>query len=401
MIDVVEAIRSFNAGREAERLAMKYRNLSTGSFVFLRGTCHLFYDRMAPERSFLRAPRVWSCGDLHLQNFGSLQGDDALVYFDINDFDEAALAPAACDLVRLLTSVLVPDGLHATPEQALGLCTALVEAYCDALASGKAGSIESTTAQGLIGRLFDKLKRRSRVEFLDNRTKPGLRGRMIDCDGRRALAASGADRERVAAIIGNFARAQPDPAPFAVHDVARRIAGTGALGVDRYVVLVEGQGSPDGNELLDLKRATPSTLASHLTSAQPEWPSQAHRVVALQRRLQAVPAALLHPLVDGDASYVLRGLHPSEDRVDLDARKETAEQITGVLQAMGRILAWAQLRGSGWQGSADARELIDFGNSRATWQQEIVQAARDGATQVSADWQTYCTAYAEGAFSTP
>ena len=30
-------------------------------------------------------------------------------------------------------------------------------------------------------------------------------------------------------------------------DVARRIAGTGSLGVERYAILVEGKGSPDIN----------------------------------------------------------------------------------------------------------------------------------------------------------
>jgi uncharacterized protein (DUF2252 family) len=49
-----------------------------------------------------------------------------------------------------------------------------------------------------------------------------------------------------------------------VLDIGRRIAGTGSLGVERYVVLVEGKGSPDRNYLLDIKEAKPSAMAPHL-----------------------------------------------------------------------------------------------------------------------------------------
>jgi hypothetical protein len=38
---------------------------------------------------------------------------------------------------------------------------------------------------------------------------------------------------------------------FFAPDVARRIAGTGSLGVQRYVILVEGKGSTGGHYLPD------------------------------------------------------------------------------------------------------------------------------------------------------
>ena len=111
MIDVVQEILAFNAGRDPDRLGLKYRNMRASPFGFLRGTCHLFYRSLPVDALFDEAPPVWSCGDLHLQNFGSYKGDNRLVYFDLNDFDESLLAPASLDLVRFLCSVLVaaPD----------------------------------------------------------------------------------------------------------------------------------------------------------------------------------------------------------------------------------------------------------------------------------------------------
>ena len=140
MPDVIHAIQTFNAGRDPERLALKYANMRASPFVFLRGTCHLFYRRLPDVPVLAEAPAVWCCGDLHLQNFGSYMGDNRLAYFDINDFDESALAPASWDLVRFLTSVLVGAGsMDVKNKEAGELCEAFLDGYCLTLVSGKAG----------------------------------------------------------------------------------------------------------------------------------------------------------------------------------------------------------------------------------------------------------------------
>jgi uncharacterized protein (DUF2252 family) len=398
-LDAVETIRSFNAGRDPQRLAMKYANLRRSPFVFLRGTCHLYYDRLPAGRLYSKAPLVWVCGDLHLENFGSFKGDNRLVYFDINDFDESALAPASWDLVRFLTSVLLgANDLNAGDADARRLCESFVEAYATALASGSARWLERDTAQGLVKHALESLKDRSREEHLDHRTERHRGKRVLRCDDKRAMAATDAERSRVTKLIGAFAAEQAKPSFFEVLDVAHRIAGTGSLGLERYVVLVEGKGSPNGNYLLDLKQTLPSSLERHLKVKQPAWVSQAHRVVAVQQRVQAAPMAFLHPIARRRTSYVLRGLQPSEDRVALDAPDVGLDQIREVIQDMGRLVAWAQLRSVGRQGSAIADELIAFGASRKKWRSDLVLAARGCAKQVRKDWAAYCAAYDAGAF---
>ena len=76
-------------------------------FRFFRGTAHLFYDDWPASSPLDKSPLTWACGDLHLENFGSYKGENGLAYFDINDFDEAALAPASRDLARFATSTLL------------------------------------------------------------------------------------------------------------------------------------------------------------------------------------------------------------------------------------------------------------------------------------------------------
>jgi uncharacterized protein (DUF2252 family) len=398
MPDVIHAIQTFNAGRDPERLALKYANMRASPFVFLRGTCHLFYRRLPDVPVLAEAPAVWCCGDLHLQNFGSYMGDNRLAYFDINDFDESALAPASWDLVRFLTSVLVGAGsMDVKNKEAGELCEAFLDGYCLTLVSGKAGWVERESAHGLIGDLLGSLKGRLRPAFLDSRTTLKGKRRRLRVDNGKALPASDAARAKVTQLIGELAASRDDPRFYEVLDVARRIAGTGSLGVDRYVILVRGKGSPDGNYLLDLKEALPSSLTPYLKIPQPAWKTEAERAVAVERRMQVVSAAFLQPIRVGKRAYVLRDLQPTSDRISLDVGRSGFDAVRGGIAEMGRILASAQLRSGGRDGSAIADALIAFG--QGAWRTALLGAARACAGQVEKDWAAYCTAYDDGAFA--
>ncbi|HWK83415.1 MAG TPA: DUF2252 family protein [Caldimonas sp.] len=397
-MDAVHQILAFNAGRDLEALRIKYRTMRGGAFAFLRGTAPLFYERLRRRGVFRSAPLVWSCGDLHLENFGSYKADNRLVYFDINDFDDAALAPASWDLVRMLASVWVAaDRIAVTAGEARRLCSAFLDAYAASLAAGKAYWMERETAQGLVRELLDGLRNRDRPRFIAGRTRIVGKRRVLRVDGKKALAASAAQRAAVLDFMSKFAPTRPDPRFFTVLDVARRVAGVGSLGLDRYAVLVRGKGSPDGNYLLDLKQSMPSALAPRLQVAQPQWQTEAHRVVAIQRRLQAVSIAFLHAVDVAGEAFVLRGLQPSEDRVTLDRSIQKAAELQQVVATMGRLVAWAQLRSSGREGSATTDELIDFGQRRK-WKDKLLAASQDCAAQVRADSAAFDAAYDDGAF---
>ncbi|MEM5294666.1 DUF2252 domain-containing protein [Burkholderia sp. JPY481] len=398
MSDIAKIIASFNAGRDPERLAMKYKAMRGSPFLFLRGTCHLFYQRL-PRASVLDdAPHVWICGDMHLENFGSYKGDNRLVYFDNNDFDEACLAPAPYELVRLLTSVLVGAAdLKLSRAEALALCHTALDAYGAALAYGKSRWIEAETATGLVRDLFVALASRTRAAHLDRRTVLKGKTRMLKVDGRKALPVSDERRAAVVRFMQQFAATEPNPDFYRTLDVARRIAGTGSLGVDRYVILVEGKGSPDGNYLIDLKEALSSSVSAHVTATQPKWQTEAQRVVEVQRRNQAVSQAFLHAVEFNQRSYVLRSLQPSEDRVALADWDGKLPRLEAVINSMAELSAWAHLRSGGRQKSAIADDLIAFG-SRRDWQLPLIDLATQCEAQVAADWKAYCEAYDRGSF---
>ncbi|MQA23222.1 DUF2252 domain-containing protein [Rugamonas rivuli] len=387
---LITALQVHNAGREPELLRQKYHKMAQNAFLFLRGADHLFYDALPDHPLFRAAPLAWSCGDLHVENFGSYKGDNRQVYFDINDFDEAALAPASWDLVRLLASIQCgAEALRVTAADAVKLSRRCLDAYRAALAEGKPRWVERETSVGLINALLCDLQDRKRTDFLDKRTTRKNGHRSLKLDGEKALPLLPGQRELLADFMPRFAATQDKPGFYTMLDAARRIAGTGSLGLMRFVVLVEGKGSPDGNYLLDIKECKPSALAPHLAAwkiEQPAWPDQASRVVAVQKRMQAVDHAFLHAVALDGRSCVLRGLQPSEDRVALDAWGKKLERLEEVIATMGCNLAWDQLRASGRAGAAGADALIAHGQDDS-WRSAMIEAAADMNAKTRDQWQ--------------
>ena len=389
-LTVYERITRFNAGRDPELLPLKYRAIADNPFSFLRGTCHLFYEDFPRGGVLDQAPATWICGDLHLENFGSYKGDNRLVYFDLNDFDEAILAPADWELARFLTSLQVAAAsLGVQPAQATALCHRFIDAYAAALVAGKARWVERATASGMVRDLLRSLRTRTRAALLDSRTEFQRGKRRLRLDGKKALPAAAVNREKVLDFMAGYAKTQSHPEFFKVLDVARRIAGTGSLGSERYAILVRGRGGLDGNFLLDLKYAPPSALAPYVALPQPQWASEAERVATVQRQVQAIAPAFLAPVRLGTRSYVLKELLPSQDRVALNQWNGKNSRLEGVIHTMGEVVAWAHLRAGGRRGAAIADEWVAFGAAAPTWRAPLLDYAQGYARRVVEDWQAF------------
>jgi uncharacterized protein (DUF2252 family) len=257
--------------------------------------------------------------------------------------------------------------------------------------NGKPLWVERENSVGLVNVLLSNLQGRDRAAFLDKRTIRKNHQRSLKLDGIKALPASDDQKKIVTEFVNNFASTQANPDFFEVLDIARRIAGTGSLGVERFVVLVKGKGSPDGNYLLDIKEARPSAMAPHLARIgikQPTWPDEANRVVTIQNWMQAVDNAFLHPVKLGGLPYILKRLQPSEDRVSIGEWGNKLDRLKEVVDTMGRILAWDQLRASGRFGAANADELIAFAQ-RGDWVTGMLDASKQMTQTTKRQWQEF------------
>ena len=377
--DPVEAIAEVNRGRDPQLLARKFEAMAADRFAFLRASAGLAHARL-DLAALPASPVSWVCGDLHLNNFGCYRGLNRLVYFDVNDFDEAARLPLAVDLLRLLGSVLVASpGFALAGEEGSALAAACLARYADALARGKAFWLEPQTARGPIRLLLEQVSARKRRELLERRTRLRRGRRAIVTDGQRLLPlpADSPMRERLAEALASLGQLYESPDFFSPRDFARRVAGMGSLGLPRYVALVRGRGDPDRNALIDFKLAAPSSAAAALgTVQQVPWSDQAQRVVTLQDVCQAACPAYLTAMSIGGQPFVVRELQPVEDRIALDRLARQRRRLSETLGSMAEVAAYAQLRGAGRMGGASADAMIEFGFELMAQPRAWLDAAR-------------------------
>ncbi|QJD81090.1 DUF2252 domain-containing protein [Spirosoma rhododendri] len=401
-LSVPDRIRSYNEDRNPRFLAYKYAAMRESKFRFFRGTCHLFNNDIPTDSFVWQAPLTWNVGDLHIENFGSFKADNRVAYFDLNDFDESILAPNLADLARVTCSLFVSaSALQLNEAEVMQLVKTLTEAYALTLSRGYIRSLEQESARGIVGQFLRTVECRKRRAFLKSRLRYKKHTVRFRRRSPRTSPVDAETRQRIETAVRVWAQTQPDPAFFDVLDIAHRLAGTGSLGIDRYILIVRGYGKRGKEYLLDLKQAVPSSLQNRLTDAQPIWISEAQRIVEVQKRVQAASPALLHPIsFPGGASYVLRELQPVEDRISLNELIGKPRKLLSLVATMGRLCGWGHLRASGRQGSAIADALISFGQDRSRWEQPLIEYAYAYAQQVGADYETYCDAYDQGFFHT-
>ena len=393
---VWQLIQAFDRDRDVNILPQKYVKLRKNAFAFFRGTCHLFYRDLPREITKVTAPVGWICGDLHLENFGTFKGDDRQIYFGINDFDEGALAPCIWDVTRLLTSIfLAAASLNFDRATAGKLASTCLSSYVNTLALGKTLTITETNSDGIVGALLEDLRQRKRRDRLDERTTLIKHRRQLKFDRQKTLKIDPLQFDRVSNAIQQWASSQPNSDFFEVLDIGFRVAGTGSLGLDRYLILVAGKGSPDRNYLLDFKQQPISALQPYL-GVQPTWANPATRVMRVQQLVQSAPPALMAAIEFDDRSYLLRELQPTQDKITLKTGAVDRAQLEKLVDTMARVTASAHLHGSGKLGAAITQDLIDYGHNLA-WQQDVLSYASSYAGQVQLDYQAFCEA-TEGLF---
>jgi uncharacterized protein (DUF2252 family) len=399
---IAERIKLFNSDRLARYTPLKYEMMAESAFRFFRGSCHLFYEDLGKSDAFTQHPVTWICGDLHLENFGSFKGNNRLVYFDLNDFDESLLAPLTWEIARMVTSIFIGfESLHINRGEALQIVKAFLRAYAITLGKGKAQYVEPETASGIVKSFLDKITDRKQKTLLaqyaiiKNKTKHAAfrtgKPRLFEIDAK--------EKKELALEMTRWMKINHQKHyAFRVIDVNFRIAGTGSVGVKRYVFLVQSTINPKKFMLIDMKQAKPSSVAPYIKVLQPAWVSEAERVVSIQDRMQSTPPALLGTLNYKGDSYVVKELQPTADKIDFLVIKDRYADIRQVIGEMGMLTASAQLRSSGRQGSAIADELIAFGND-THWQQDIIKYAQHYSSQVKRDYQSFLRVYNKGGFS--
>ena len=355
-MNVVKATRQFEdwlahrTDLAQKDLRLKHANMKAGVFPFLRATYYR-WAQIWPKvcADLAKAPHLLAVGDLHVENFGTWRDIDGRLIWGVNDFDEAFPMSYVNDLVRLAVSAhLAADAGHI-PLEHKDICDSLLQGYTDSMREGGRPFVLEETHTWL--RQMANSELRDPVHFW---------GKM---DALPTL------REPVQ-ISAIDAIEHLMPVRDLQYRIARRVAGLGSLGHQRYVAIAEWKGGKIARE------------AKALVSSACYWAKEYEGPPEiLYQAIIGRAVRCLDPFVQLRGRWIVRRLSPHCSRIELIDLKAQGEELR-LLHAMGWETANIHL------GTSAARKpvLRHLQNQKGRW---LHKATLEMTQAVRADWKEW------------
>lgn len=395
--DPIDILIGQGKNRLPELLPRRYSRMSASPFAFLRGSAAVMAADLAgtPSNGLL----VQAAGDCHCLNFGGFATPERRLSFDINDFDETAVAPWEWDLKRLATSFAVATLGEFDKATRLGLAEAVGGGYREMMAEIAAAPIletwyrvqaltdgEAARSIGLdpagVEKADHALKHRPMLITIEHSsgTEPKLKDKLPD------LYHPPADelpefRRGVAALLEEYRQSLIPERRVLIEryrfaDAAYKVVGVGSVATLCGVALMV---SGDGETLqLQFKEADASVLEAF--NKPSPYANHGERVVRGQRLLQAASDILLgfgKGIGLRNKDFYVRQLRDAKIKPVLDGL--TAGDLRRYAWTCGEVLARAHAR------SADAVVLSGYLGKSQTFDQAIGQFALAYAWQTESD----------------
>jgi uncharacterized protein (DUF2252 family) len=157
------------------------------------------------------------------------------------------------------------------------------------------------------------------------------------------------EKAQAVRLLEDYRKRMPEPPAndfYAVEDVCGRVSGIGSMGRYRYVVLINGKGTRDGqNLLIEFKESRPSAydLYRQRETDPASLLRRAEVVIGMQRASQAVSNRRLGFAVDGGLSFQARELGPRDARIDIQGLRSDTD-VQSVARAQAALLARTHAR---------------------------------------------------------
>jgi uncharacterized protein (DUF2252 family) len=372
-----------NADRLRELVPLRFARMLTDPFSFYRGSAAVMAADLAGGPS--TGIEIMCCGDAHVSNFGMYAAPDRAIVFDLNDFDEAAVAPAEWDVKRLITSAII-GGRHAgypakairrSVEQALvayqtGLEATLemdvLDRYYLRLEPERYTGEVSKGLQGVVQRTISRARKQTSARVFKQITEIGADGTPRLREQPPVLQHVNEEIEAplVEAVQEYLAAVPADVAlllsHFRITDVALRVVGVGSVGTRCYLVILVGPN--DTPLILQIKEATRSVLEEYGGWRQPrtltaaiDAKGQGVRVIDGQQILQAMSDVFLGTTRKDGHDYYIRQFHDMKGTIDTEGM--SASTFGEYVAACAMLLARAHSQSAnasilrGYVGTAD------------------------------------------------
>ena len=403
--DPIEILIEQGESRLPNLLPLRYSRMMTSPFAFLRGSAAVMAE------DFAHAPmtglEVQAAGDCHCLNFGGFATPERRLVFDINDFDETAVAPWEWDVKRLATSFVVATLDILDRDARIGLAQTVARRYRETMAEIAEMSVLDAWYRALVIDSEDKgamigvgsAAVRKAIGFLTHAPivplahRSGPQPRIED-----SLplvyhpAESDAEAFRAAAemlLDGYRTSLTPERQTlldrYCLADVAYKVVGVGSVGtLCGILLMVSGEGEA---LYLQFKEATRSVLEAH-AGASP-YAHHGERVVRGQRLLQAASDILLGFArgPTGRHMYV-RQLRDAKIKPQLETM--SPRHFQRYAETCGEVLARAHAR------TSDAVVMSSYLGKNTVFDEAIGAFAHIYAKQTETDYAALLNAIKEG-----
>jgi uncharacterized protein (DUF2252 family) len=353
-----------NADRLPELVPLRFARMLADPFSFYRGSAAVMAADLAASPT--SGIEVMCCGDAHVSNFGMYAAPDRSIVFDLNDFDEAAVAPGEWDVKRLITSAIVGGRYASYPAKAIRGCVReALEGYRTSLAAMLDMDVldryylrmepEKYTGQvskgmsGVIEKTISRARTRTSARVFKQIVQTGSDGtpRLREAPPVLQHVPRETEAELLESVEEYLAAVPTDIAVllshFDVTDAALRVVGVGSVGTRCYLVILVGPN--DTPLVMQIKEATRSVLEEYGGWQQPntlkaavEAKGQGLRVVDGQLILQAMSDVFLGTTSLGGRDYYVRQFHDMKGTVETEGMSPStfSEYVTACAVLLAR-----------------------------------------------------------------
>src|SRR3954470_324410 len=411
----LDVVLAQNAARVASLVPIRMGRMSVSPWTYYRGAAAVMAADLAAFGH--TGLDVQLCGDAHVLNFGLWATPERQLSFDLRDFDETLRGPFEWDVQRFLASLIVLARDVGLPRRTgRAAVAAALQSYRRRIAHYAAAAeleiwYDLITADALL-RLFEPEERERAAQRLAKRaarrTSVGAARKLTRVvDGHLRIIEDPPIRVRppedfaTDALIGAAAeivQAYHDSLPyerrylfdrFTVVDVVRQVVGVGSVGMQVYLVLLEGRRGTDPL-FLQIKQAAPSVYEPYLSAAP--YPTHGERVIRGKRLIQAASDIFLGWTSAAGLDFYVRQFRDMKVIADGSL---VAPFLVPFAEQCGRVLARAHARtgdalqihsyiGKGRRFDRAMAAFADnYANQTKTDHAELEAAIQSGAVQAS------------------
>jgi uncharacterized protein (DUF2252 family) len=408
--DALATILAQNQIRVPELVPLRNHRMAASAWNYYRGAAAVMAGDLAsrPDSGLT----VQLCGDAHVLNFGLWATPERNLSFDLRDFDETYPGlPFEWDVKRLATSLVVAARENGVkPARAAAAVTAGVDAYCrrmhryttmpeldiwyDSIHADSLVNYFEPADRGRVSVHIEKKRKRrtSRGAFARLTMMANGRPRITEEPPLRVRISDGEQADLINGLLAGYRltlaedrRALFDR--FTVVDVVRQVVGVGSVGMQVYLVLLEGRSGIDPL-FLQVKQAGPAVYETH---AQPSPGNHGARVINGKRLMQSATDIFVGWGSLHGKDYYVRQFR---DMKIIPSTALIAPRLAEFATACGEALARAHAR------TGDPVAIDGYIGKGARFTAAIGQFARQYADQNQRDHAQLVSAIAAGAVET-